>query len=540
MVSIPDIKTLYQSDKVVHDKRDAEKFRLFSSMTWGIIAFNIFALAILAGSLIYAKNYQNVLLSREAMMLQRQAEVYAETIVENAIQKNNFENPNKKLVLDKEKISLMLLRFASRRNYRIVLFDEKNNVIVDSHNLADHEKHTKPDYLDSYDKKEQPYILHIMKSLKNKRAANAWVPVSDNNYHVHAGYPIFHKDTKLGAILISGNADFMQSVTHAMRFEILVVFMGTLCFTIILSIYFSRQLAKPLRQLSDYADKVRQNITMAKEPPKLSNRDDEIGDLAIALADMTNSLRFRMEAIEQFAADVSHELKNPLTSIRSAIETLPKVSDNQKRNQLHDIIEHDLWRMDRLITDISKASRLDAQLIKEMMEPFDLKLVLRENIPVQNGTIERLINEGKIKATKIALHFLDASSKDKVIINGLPHRLIQVFDNVVINAASFSPDNSSITITLMCDEEYAMIIVDDEGPGIPEEKFDKIFDRFYTDRPRGNGMASNSSGLGLNISKQIVEAHKGTIWAENRDDGSGEVDGARFIILLPVIRNHGE
>ena len=359
MVSIPDIKMLYQSDKVSRIKTRSHKDRLFSSMTWGIMLFNAFALAILAGSLIYAKNYQNVLLSREAYMLQGQAETYAETLVENAITINNSQAKNPVVTLNKEKAALMILRFAEKRHYRIILFDDKNTVLADSNDLIEYktglDERTKRNYLMSFSSKEHGYIKNILRMAAQQKPASSWTSVVDGAFHIYAGFPVVHSGRYVGAILVSARADFMNSVSRAMQIEIIIIFFGTLCFTIILSIYFSRQLAKPLRQLADYADKVRQNVAIDARPPDFSARDDEIGDLSLVLGEMTESLRVRMESIEQFAADVSHELKNPLTSIRSAVETLPKVTDKRKQAQLQEIIQQDIWRMDRLITDISRA-----------------------------------------------------------------------------------------------------------------------------------------------------------------------------------------
>jgi two-component system sensor histidine kinase ChvG len=265
----------------------------------------------------------------------------------------------------------------------------------------------------------------------------------------------------------------------------------------------------------------------------MTHRRDEIGHLSGALRDMTNALYRRIEAIESFAADVAHELKNPLTSLRSAVETLPLAKTPESRDRLLAVIQHDVKRLDRLISDISDASRLDAELQRGEIAPVDLTKLLNTVVTVQNQTRKR-------DRAGVALSF-EGGGPLAFVVPGHDSRLGQVIDNLIDNARSFAPETSTVRVTCRRLRSEIEIAVDDDGPGIRPEAFDKIFERFYTDRPE-HGFGQNS-GLGLSISKQIIEAHRGRIWAENRLSVAGGDDqvqtvqkvlGARFVVRLPT------
>jgi two-component system sensor histidine kinase ChvG len=265
------------------------------------------------------------------------------------------------------------------------------------------------------------------------------------------------------------------------------------------------------------------------EIPDFTKRRDEIGHLSGALRDMTDALYSRIEAIESFAADVAHELKNPLTSMRSAVETLPLAKTDASRARLLTVIEHDVKRLDRLISDISDASRLDAELQRRETGAVDLKRLLTTVLTIAN----EVRHEDKVT---VSLKF--EGNPGAFVIPGHDSRLGQVVDNLIDNARSFSPPGGSVRITCRRLKQEIEITVDDDGPGVRAEALEKIFQRFYTDRPH-QGFGQNS-GLGLSISKQIVEAHDGRLWVENRlgapdpDGGPPEVLGARFIVRLPA------
>lgn len=263
------------------------------------------------------------------------------------------------------------------------------------------------------------------------------------------------------------------------------------------------------------------------EIPDLSNRNDEIGDLSAALRQMTQALWQRMDAIESFAADVSHELKNPLTSLRSAVETVSHINNPDAQKRLMDIIQHDVSRLDRLISDISEASRVDAEMSRAKAEKLDLKAMLSTLVDIRQTQIET----DKTTQTEPAL-VLKADTETSYIVEGMDGRLVQVFQNLIGNALTFSPAGGTITLGLQKNKDTIDIIVDDEGPGIPPGNEEKIFKRFYTERPDSDDFG-NHSGLGLAISKQIVETHGGTIIAENRME-DGQIKGARFRVNLPA------
>jgi two-component system sensor histidine kinase ChvG len=263
------------------------------------------------------------------------------------------------------------------------------------------------------------------------------------------------------------------------------------------------------------------------EIPDYTGRRDEIGHLSSSLRDMTDALYRRIEAIESFAADVAHELKNPLTSLRSAVETLPLAKTEDSRRRLLDVIEHDVKRLDRLISDISDASRLDAELQRQEAAPVDLARVIEALVTAAN--------EVRSIDVKVVLTFEGKPGAFRV--PGHDSRLGQVFSNLIENARSFSPPGGTVRVTCRRLKNEVEVIVDDDGTGIPTGALEKIFERFYTDRPP-SGFGQNS-GLGLSISKQIVEAHGGTIWAENRTDPASaetapRVLGARFVVRLPA------
>ena len=279
---------------------------------------------------------------------------------------------------------------------------------------------------------------------------------------------------------------------------------------------------------------MRSGINKRVEIPDFSSRHDEIGDLSGAVRDMTSALYRRIDAIEAFAADVSHELKNPLTSLRSAVETLPLAKNDEQRQRLTDIVKHDVKRLDRLISDISDASRLDAELARTEYQPVDMAQLVKAIMQYANDT--RKENQAEIVMDKVWLpQGVEPDGAFRVL--GHDSRLGQVVRNLVDNARSFTRPGSKLHLGLRHTGDEIEVRVDDSGPGIRPDNLERIFERFYTDRP--DGSFGSNSGLGLSISKQIIEAHKGRIWAENRygkagADGERPILGARFIFRLPV------
>jgi two-component system, OmpR family, sensor histidine kinase ChvG len=333
-----------------------------------------------------------------------------------------------------------------------------------------------------------------------------------------------------GALMLSTQGGEIDGAVAAERLQVLLLFAALGAVMVLLSMLLARTIAGPVRRLAESAEAVRRRIRTRVEIPDFTRRRDEIGELSGALRDMTSSMYSRIEAIESFAADVAHELKNPLTSLRSAVETMPLAKTPESRARLLSVIQHDVKRLDRLISDISDASRLDAELQRQDAAPVDLTRLLNTVVTVANE-VKR--DDG----VKITLAF-EGGIPRAFVVPGHDSRLGQVIDNLIENARSFSPPEGRVRITAKRLRSAIEITVDDDGPGIQPDAMEKIFERFYTDRPH-QGFGQNS-GLGLSISRQIVEAHGGRIRAENRmgvatGPEGPKVLGARFVVRLPAM-----
>ncbi len=333
-----------------------------------------------------------------------------------------------------------------------------------------------------------------------------------------------------GALMLSSQGRDIDQMVEAERLAIFKVFAVAAAVMVVLSMLLAATIAGPVRRLAEGAQRVRRRIRAREELPDFTRRRDEIGHLSGSVREMTNALYTRIEAIESFAADVAHELKNPLTSLRSAVETLPLAKSEESRKRLLAVIQHDVKRLDRLISDISDASRLEAELQRQEAQPVDLTRLLSTLVTVANE-----VRHGD--GVKVTLAFEGGSGPSAFAVPGHDSRLGQVISNLIDNARSFSPEGATVRLTCRRLKDGVEIVVDDDGPGVRPDALEKIFERFYTDRPH-QGFGQNS-GLGLSISKQIVEAHGGRIWVENRlgvPDGNGEpkILGARFIVRLPA------
>jgi two-component system sensor histidine kinase ChvG len=337
----------------------------------------------------------------------------------------------------------------------------------------------------------------------------------------------------IGVLMLSTTGAEIERSIRSVRFDILKVSALALAVTVLLSLYLAGTIARPIRRLATAAERVRRghgigpgrkrNAGAQPVIPDLGRRGDEIGDLSVALNEMTSALWQRLDAIERFAADVAHEIKNPLTSLKSAVETAARVKDPEQQKRLMAIILEDVGRIDRLIGDISGASRLDAELSRAETEPVDIAVLLRALVDLHDAT-------AKPGAPRVVL---DLADHRPLIVPGLENRLGQVFRNVIANAMSFSPQDGTIRLAAARRGKVVEVAIDDFGPGIPEDKLEAIFERFYSERPKGEKFGTHS-GLGLSISRQIVNAHNGSVTAQNRRNRDGQVVGARFIIRLPV------
>ena len=346
---------------------------------------------------------------------------------------------------------------------------------------------------------------------------------------VSVAVPIQRSRLVKGVLLLSTLGGDIDTTIDKERMAIFRIFGVAAAVMVIVSAFFAGTIAGPIRRLSAAADRVRRGVKIREEIPDFTDRSDEIGQLSGSLSEMTKSLYNRIEAIESFAADVAHELKNPLTSLRSAVETWPLAKTDESRARLLDVIQHDVRRLDRLISDISNASRLDAELARADAEKVDLALLAEAVTGVANSITRENHVSVKLNIER------SANAKSPFIVTGHDSRLGQVLTNVIENACSFSPTGGEVRVSLGRIGPDIEIVIEDDGPGIPAHALEKVFQRFYTDRPE-QGFGQNS-GLGLSISRQIIAAHHGRIWAENRYAQSPhEPDampiGARFIIRL--------
>ncbi len=520
-----------------------------SKLTLRVLAINMLALVILVGGLLYLGRYQERLIQSELDALRTEAMIFAGALAEGATVGGPSEVPQ----LDPERARQMVRRLFETTDTRTRLFDaETGAVVADSRLLTgpgggsveiqplpppDEESWSRilidriygavsaalprrkswPPYVEQPAQHATDYPS-VTRALLGDVGRQIWT--RDDRYLVlGVAVPVQRLRVVIGAVLVTRETRDIEASLQSVREEILTVFLVALGITVLLSLYLAGSITRPIRRLAEAAEQVRRGHGRTLEIPDFSRRRDEIGELSGALRDMTGALWARMDAIERFAADVAHEIKNPLSSLRSAVETTARINDPERQRRLMAIIVQDVQRLDRLITDISDASRLDAELSRAELGHVDLREMLAALAEIYRATLP----EG---GPALALA-VEGERPLKVL--GMEGRLVQVFRNLIGNAVSFSPPGGTIAIRGRRDGDWIEVTVTDDGPGIPETKLDAIFDRFYTERPAGESFG-NHSGLGLSISKQIVEAHGGTIRARNRQDGTG----ARFFVRIPA------
>jgi two-component system sensor histidine kinase ChvG len=366
----------------------------------------------------------------------------------------------------------------------------------------------------------------VMSALQGE-SARALRADREEGMTLYVAVPVQRYKQIMGAVLLSRGGEDILATLRSVRLDILKIFAVTLAVTVTLSLYLADTIARPIHDLAEAAERVRRHRDRHVAIPDFTEQGDEIGDLSGAFSDMTAALWQRMDAIESFAADVAHEIKNPLTSLHSAVETVAGVKDPEQWNKLLAVVLDDVQRIDRLISDISDASRLDAELSRATRVPVDVAALLVTLSDMHNTTSSSAEGPFLTVEAKVGTDFHVAAIED---------RLAQVFRNLIANAVSFSPPGGRITCRITQgnagDGEIVAVTVEDQGPGIPESKRETIFERFYTERPEGEKFGTHS-GLGLSISRQIVEAHGGTLRAENLTDRNDRVCGALFTVHLP-------
>jgi two-component system sensor histidine kinase ChvG len=552
----------------------------FSSLTRRIVSLNLAGLVALVIGILYLSQFRAGLIDARVQSLLVQGEIIAGAIAASAtaepdtitidperlleLQTGETFGPKEELLsslefpINPERVAPVLRRLISPTNTRARIYDREGVLILDSRNL-----YGRGDVL-RFDlpapNVQQPGFLERTYSSIRKRLGRGDLPTyrelgpeNGKGYEeiVHAlnglkasmvrindrgevivsvAVPVQRFRAVRGALMLSTQGADIDQMVEAERFAILKVFLIAAGVMVVLSVLLAGTIADPVRRLADGAERVRRRIRSRVEIPDFTKRRDEIGHLSGNLREMTNALYSRIEAIESFAADVAHELKNPLTSLRSAVETLPLARSEDSRARLLAVIHHDVKRLDRLISDISDASRLDAELQRQETAPVDLTKLM--------STVVTIANEVKRDDEVTVSLAFEGGGPAAFAVPGHDLRLGQVVDNLIENARSFSPPGGSVRVTCRRMRNSVDIVVDDDGPGVREEALERIFERFYTDRPH-QGFGQNS-GLGLSISKQIVEAHGGRIWVENRvgvaaaGDGEPVVLGARFTVRLPA------
>jgi two-component system sensor histidine kinase ChvG len=558
----------------------------FSSLTRRIVVLNLIGLAILVSGILYLNQFRAGLIDAKVQSLQTQGEIIARAIAASAGVDTTDEvplDPEKLLeaeqseagavgdalptslefTIDPERAAPILRPLVKPTGSRARIYNQDGALILDSDTFYSRGEVLRYD-LPPPSAEEPDALTRFWQAVKTRMrqydlplyteigGANGLaypevatartgtsVPIVRINDKgemvVSVAVPIQRMRAVLGVLLLSTRGGDIDNIVAAERWGIVRVSLFAAAITIVLSVILANTIAGPVQRLASAAERVRHSVKARAEIPDFTDRTDEIGHLSGALRDMTSALYRRIDAIESFAADVAHELKNPLTSLRSATETLPLVKNEESKERLLEIIQHDVKRLDRLISDISDASRLDAELAREDARPVDLAELIRTTVPLFND-----IHRGDMQGVTFEIAYAPGAHPYRV--TGHDSRLSQVIVNLLDNAISFSPPGGRVNVATRRIGSEIQIAVEDEGPGIPEENLERIFERFYTDRPQES--FGQNSGLGLNISRQIVVAHGGRLYAENRppsgatrglpDAGGRKSGGARFVIRLPA------
>jgi two-component system sensor histidine kinase ChvG len=534
--------------------------RWVSPLLRRILLVNALPLALLVMALLYLDQYQNGLLEAQVGALREQARVFAGALGESAVNTSDPDNPRLYALTAR---SLLRRLTEPTPDAQAKLYGPDGTIMADSRIregpggvvttdplpppvdygpimgsigrvydwVLDLLPHKRPVPLVDgtgsgaagdwqLDVKEE---VRLSSSNQSRETPPYIRRTRDNRLLVTVAVPVERDRKTVGIIALTREAREVDSSLFTVRVSILALFGMALALTVLLSWYLSLTIARPILRLAGVAADMREGQgRTGSVPAQLLARKDEVGALATALDDSAAALWARMDAIERFAADVAHEIKNPLSSIRSAIETLRRIEDPARQRQLLTIIAQDVMRLDRLISDVSDASRLDAELSRVTTERIDVVPILRTLQELDEATRDA-DNDPKLEVV---------APPGEVAVWAVEGRLVQVLRNLIGNAHSFSPPRGRILVRVREQQDIVELSVEDEGPGIPEANLEHIFDRFYSERPQGESFGQHS-GLGLSISRQIVEALHGQIAAENRRDAQGKVAGARFVVRLP-------
>lgn len=523
----------------------AARRRFLSPITLRILAINALALGILGGGLLYLDQFRDKLAAGRLAELRTQTRIIAGALGEAATLTDDEGG------LDVPQARRVLRRLVGESALRARIFDTQGELVADSRFMflgrsviatelppldasqsflqtaADDlqrwigdliRRSDLPRYTERPIQKadDYPEVLTALRGETGARIRSGGQQIEV----LSVAAPVQRLRRVLGAVLITTDTADIEALVRDEQTSILQVFGVALAITLVLSVFLAQTIARPLRRLASSASQLEKTPERQVALPDYSGRRDEIGDLSRALTSMTDALYRQLEAVESFAADVAHEIKNPLSSLRSAAETLERTNDADAQKTLLPLLIEDVRRLDRLITDISSASRLDAELSRAQMVPVDLKALI--------GAICQIYEAADDEALDAAMVTFQCDAP-KITVSGIETRLAQVVRNLIENARSFSPPSGVVAVQLRKDGKGTSMTVVDQGPGIPSDSLPKIFNRFYSERPQGEAFGTHS-GLGLSISKQIVEAHGGSLIAGNRIDG---ISGAIFEVRLP-------
>jgi two-component system sensor histidine kinase ChvG len=556
----------------------------FSSLTRRIVILNLIGLAILVSGILYLNQFRAGLIDAKVQSLLTQGEIIAGALAASAgvdtdqvpidpekllesepSSSSSADDDGLDFTIDPERAAPILRRLVKPTGSRARIYGRDGALILDSDTFYSRGEVLrydlpapdveKPDALTAFwqaiKTRMRQYDLPLYSEIggNNGKAypevasalTGTSVPIvrvtDKGELVVSVAVPVQRLRAVLGVLLLSTRGGDIDNIVTAERWGIVRMSLFAAAVTVVLSMILASTIAGPVQRLAAAAERVRHSVKARAEIPDFTDRTDEIGHLSGALRDMTQALYRRIDAIESFAADVSHELKNPLTSLRSATETLPLAKTPDAKERLMEIIQHDVRRLDRLISDISDASRLDAELAREDANPVDIAELLRTTVSLFND-----IHRDDTLDVVLDIAYSGGAHPYRCV--GHDSRLSQVTVNLLDNAISFSPEGGRVSVKAKRVGNEIQIAVEDEGPGIPQENLERIFERFYTDRPQES--FGQNSGLGLNISRQIVVAHGGRLWAENRQhEGHGasgksagaaerKTAGARFVIRLPA------
>lgn len=522
--------------------------RALSPLMVRIMFVNAIALVILVGSVLYLNEFRQNLIDARTDALSVQASIIAGALGESAV-----AGPES-TTIDLPPARQIIIRLVGPTDNRARLFAASGGMIADSLFLAGDKKLVEEplrqlDYQPSLREQLVNRLHEILDAITQDIVApdNIDRPTvraddltevqqalagtltsqlrrrEDGELVINVAVPVQRFRRVLGALLLTAQTDDIDTIVRAEQMLTVKVFFGALALTILLSFFLGRTLVRPIRVLARAAERVRRGIGREESIPEFADRLDEIGDLSRSLSDMTGALYNQIDAVEAFAADVAHEIKNPLSSMRSALETIQMTDKPDVREKLLSILEEDVKRIDRLITDISDASRLDAELTRGKTQSIDLGVMVATLVDAYRTTG---------KCDEVSIQFNDDEAGIYRVM-GIEARLGQVWRNLIDNAISFSPAGGTVSIAISIRNRRVELCVEDEGPGVPEGAEAKVFSRFYSERPSAEQFGSHS-GLGLAISKQVIEAHEGTIHVENIKDGNGAIAGARFSVTLPL------